>query len=141
MLYGGAQVRDYVLPLTGIVAAGAVTLCAALLRFAPQLIDVRQRGLLEYGALATAYVRAFDDKWLHRDGPPAEPLLGSAGVQSLADLTNTYEVITRMRPQPLSMRQALSILIITALPAAPPILLVAPFDELILRELRTLLHV
>ena len=141
ILYGGAQIADYVLPLTGIIAAGAVVLCAPLLRFAPRLIDVRQRGLLEYGALATTYVRAFDDKWLRQGATPTEPLLGSADVQSLADLTNSYEVITAMRPVPLSMRQALSILIITALPAAPLVLFVAPFDELILRGLRTLLHV
>ena len=118
-----------------------MVLCAPLLRFAPRLLDVRQRGLLEYGALATTYVRAFDDKWLRQAAPPTEPLLGSADVQSLADLTNSYEVISEMRLVPLSKRQALSILTITALPAVPLVFFVAPFDELILRGLRTLLQV
>jgi hypothetical protein len=138
--YAGARVQDYVLPLTGIVAAGALVVALPLLRFTVRLFDVRQRGLLEYGALATTYVRAFDDKWLRPGAAPAEPLLGSADVQSLADLASSFGVIKRMRALPLSPIQALAILILPALPAVPLVLFVAPFDELILRGLQTLLH-
>ena len=109
--------------------------------FVPTWYDDLGYSTAFYGALATTYVRAFDDKWLRQGATSAEPLLGSADIQSLADLTSSCEVIAQMRPVPLSMRQALAILIITALPAAPLVLFVAPFDELILRGLRTLLHV
>jgi hypothetical protein len=139
--YAGARVESYVLPLTGIVAAGALVVAVPLLRFTMRLMDVRQRGLLEYSALATTYARAFDDKWLRQAAPPTEPLLGSPDVQSLADLASSYEVITRMRPLPLSPVQVMAIVVFPALPAVPLLLFVAPFDELILRGLRTLLHV
>ena len=35
----------------------------------------------------------FDDKWLRGRAPADEPLIGSADIQSLADLGNSYEVV------------------------------------------------
>ena len=141
ILYAGARVQDYTLPLVGIVAGTSFVLIAPLLRFTWQLVEVRQRGLIDYGALASSYVRAFDAKWLRQYPPPAEPLLGSADIQSLADLSNSFEVITRMRYVPLSMTQFLILLAVTAAPAAPLVLFVIPFNDLILRGLHTLLMV
>ena len=141
ILYAGASVEQYTLPLVGIVAGITFALIAPLLRFTLHLLDVRQRGLLDYGALATRYVRAFDAKWVRPAHPPEEPLLGSADVQSLADLSNSFAVISRMRYLPMSMTQLLALVVATALPAAPLVLFVVPFSELILRGLRTLLLV
>jgi hypothetical protein len=141
ILYAGAKVQDYTLTLVGIVAGTSFVLIAPLLRFTWRLIDVRQRGLIDYGALATRYVRAFDAKWLRQYPPPDEPLLGSADIQSLADLSNSFEVITRMRYVPLSMTQFLILVAVTAAPAAPLVLFVIPFNDLILRGLHTLLLV
>ena len=46
----------------------------------------------DYGKLGQRYAREFDRKWM-RDGAPDEPLLGSADIQSLADLRNGFLVI------------------------------------------------
>ena len=51
------------------------------------------RGLREYGTLAQRYVREFDDKWLRGGAPADEPLVGTADIQSLADLGNSFEVV------------------------------------------------
>jgi hypothetical protein len=141
ILYAGARVQDSTITLVGMVAAITFVLIAPLLRFSFRLIQVRQRGLIDYGALSTRYVRAFDAKWIRQDPPPEEPLLGSADVQSLADLSNSFEVIGRMRFLPMSLNQFLVIVLLTALPLAPLVLFVVPFDELIMRGLRTLLLV
>jgi len=71
-----------------------------LLVFTPKLIRVRRRGLIEYGALAAEYTREFDRKWVHRSVPPSEPLVGSADIQSLADLANSYEIVQGMHVVP-----------------------------------------
>jgi hypothetical protein len=65
------------------VIGNTVILVAPLLLFTPRLLAAKHRGLREYGRLAAAYTRAFDVKWLRTESGPAEPLLGSADVQSL----------------------------------------------------------
>ena len=35
----------------------------------------------------------FDRKWLYGGAPPDEPLVGSADIQSLADLGNSFEIV------------------------------------------------
>jgi hypothetical protein len=46
--------------------------------------------------LAARYVREFETKWLDQ-APRDEPLLGTADIQSLADLANATSVVKGMR--------------------------------------------
>jgi hypothetical protein len=108
---------------------------APLLMFVPRLIRVRQVGLIEYGTLAAGYVHAFDDKWIKHKTQPREPLLGSADVQSLADLANSFDVIRRMRIVPIALFQVLVLAMAAAVPALPLALFILPFNELILKVL------
>ena len=71
-----------------------------LIVFGGQLSRTRRAGLSEYGVLAQHYVRDFDAKWIRGNRDPAEPLVGSADVQSLADLANSFDVIRTMRLVP-----------------------------------------
>ena len=68
-----------------------VMVLGPLLVFAGQLARAKQSGLRDYGTLAERYVREFDAKWLRGDAPPDEPLVGSADIQSLADLGNSFD--------------------------------------------------
>ncbi len=97
LLYGGALIRSVVLPLAVTIIGITSALVAPLLLFTPRLIATRYRGLLHYGVLASSYTRAFESKWLKNEAPPTEGLLGSADVQSLADLSNSFQVIQSMR--------------------------------------------
>jgi hypothetical protein len=72
-----------------------------LLVFAPQLIEAKWRGLREYGTLAGSYVREFDAKWLRRPPPAQASFVGSADIQSLADLGSSYDVVRTMRFVPI----------------------------------------
>ncbi len=109
-------------------------LCAVLgplLVFAPQLAAARRKGLREYGTLAECYVREFDAKWL-RGGPPTdEPLVGSADIQSLADLANSYEVVRTMSFAPFSKGVILQLAAVTLAPVAPLLLTMMPLDQLL----------
>jgi len=108
-------------------------LCAVLgplLLFAPQLEETKRKGLLEYGTLAETYVREFDAKWL-RGGPPTnEQLVGSADIQSLADLANSYEVVRTMRWTPFGVGAILQLAAATLAPVAPLLLTMMPLEEL-----------
>lgn len=69
-----------------------IILLAPLLVFSPKLLMTKRRGLLEYSALANEYTQSFDRKWIRKENPEGELLLGSADIQSLADLGNSFEL-------------------------------------------------
>ena len=76
--YAGAEVRELLLRLGLAIVASTFVLIAPLLVFTPRLLAAKQRGLLDYGDLATTYTRAFDAKWLRGANPSGDPLLGTA---------------------------------------------------------------
>ena len=138
--YAGADARDLLLRVLIAVIASTFVLVAPLLVFIPRLLAAKQRGLLEYGELATTYTRAFDAKWLRGANPSNDPLLGTADLQSLADLGNSYDVIRQMKVVPISRSQVLFLAVCAALPALPLVNYLMPFDELMIRGVQTLLH-
>ena len=86
ILFGGVPLTSFAISITTTVVGSTLTLIAPLTFFAPKLIDVKQRALLEYGTLAAHYTRAFAAKWLRTDPPPDEPILGTPDLQSLTIL-------------------------------------------------------
>jgi hypothetical protein len=109
-------------------------LCAVLgplLVFAPQLAQAKRKGLREYGTLAERYVREFDAKWLRGGAPADEPLVGSADIQSLADLANSYEVVRTMRIAPITRDAIVRLAAATLVPIVPLLLTMMPLEELL----------
>jgi hypothetical protein len=70
-----------------------------LLFFAPQLSAAKHEGLLAFGGLAERYVRGFEAKWLPGDAAGDEALLGSADIQSQADLARDRPAACGCRPR------------------------------------------
>ena len=104
-----------------------------LLLFAPQLAEARRRGNREYGALAERYVREFDKKWLRGGASPGEQLVGSGDIQSLADLSNSFEVVLGMRVAPITKQALVQLVAATLAPVVPLALTMMPLEELLKR--------
>jgi hypothetical protein len=102
-----------------------------LLLFSPQLSRAKRQGILDYGTLAERYVREFDGKWLRRDGESGEPLMGSADIQSLADMGNSYTVVRTMRVAPITRDAVLELSAAVLVPLAPLLLTVMPIEQLL----------
>ena len=102
-----------------------------LLVFSPQLARAKRTGNREYGILAQRYVREFDVKWLRGGAPADEPLIGSADIQSLADLGNSLEVVRSMRIAPVTKEAVLQLVAATIAPIAPLALTMMPLEELL----------
>jgi hypothetical protein len=83
-------------------------------------------------------VREFDDKWLRGGAPADEPLVGSADIQSLADLGNSFEVLKGMRAAPFDMRTVLQLAVVTLLPVLPLTLTMISLEELLQRLLKVI---
>lgn len=137
----GLIARDIVydkLPLTYFAPAIAVYIVIALLVivgplcvFTSKLLSTKRRAIYDYGALATEYTRAFDKKWIRRENPGGESLLGSGDIQSLADLGNSYSFITRTNPLPVKLRSLVNLVLMTLLPLTPLLLTIMPLKDLL----------
>jgi hypothetical protein len=141
MMYGGAALNAFALPALGLVLLNLALVVGPLLFFGPRLLAVKRRGLREYGVVATAYVRAFDAKWLRGGAPPEEAFLGSGDIQSLNDLAGGFDVIRRMRVVPFGPALVLILIAATLLPMAPLLFLAFPLEELLVRAVKLILGV
>src|SRR5262245_52184279 len=141
IMFGGATAREFVVAAAAIVVGTALALIAPLLFFSSRLFEVKQRGLLDYGALGMNYARQFDAKWIRGAAPRDEPLLGTADLQSLADLGNSFAVISSMRLVPIGRSQVLMLLASAAMPMLALGLFEVPLDQLIIGSFRMLVGV
>ncbi len=101
-----------------------------LLIFTLKLNNCRSKGLTDYGAVAARYVNEFERKWVGADGAREPDLLGSADLQSLADLSNSVSVVRNMRMAPISRRILMALAIPALLPMLPLVLFVFPIGTL-----------
>jgi hypothetical protein len=66
-------------------------------------------------------------------------VLGSADIQSLADLAAGYDVIARMRVVPFGVRAVIGLTVAAITPMIPVALLGVPLDQLLAKLAGTLL--
>lgn len=138
IFYAGQDLMAFKVGIAGVVAFLVVVMLSPLTVFGPQLWSAKRRGLGEFGRLAGRYVREFEEKWIHGNAPggapkdeaPQETLLGSADIQSLADLGNSYAVVQEMRFVPFGMKDAVRLAAATAAPLLPLTLTIFSLEEL-----------
>jgi hypothetical protein len=111
----------------------AVLFIGPLLLFTRKLWVCRSTGLSEYMAMASRYVHAFDCKWVRDEKASGESQLGTSDLQSLADLTNSVNVVRGMRWIPAGRGLAVALAASVILPLVPLLLMKYPFDELAAR--------
>jgi hypothetical protein len=135
IFYAGATLPEFRVELIGLVAFMVFAILGPMLVFAPKLEAAKRTGLREYGILAQRYVRDFDHKWLRGGAPADEQLIGSADVQSLADMGGSFEVVKEMKLAPFTLRTVLQLGIVTLLPVAPLLLTMISLEELLTKLL------
>lgn len=133
IFFTGATLAQYKIELLAVLAINLLLVVGPLLVFMPVLSLARRTGTREYGMFAQHYVRDFDQKWLRGPAPPGEPALGSADIQSLAELGNSYEVVKGIKLVPVSRGILLYLVVMTLLPIAPLLLTMISVDELLER--------
>jgi hypothetical protein len=139
IFFHGAKLPDFKLEMIGAVAMLLLLVLGPLLLFVPHLAATRRVGMREYGVLAQRYVREFDAKWLRGGAAPDEPLVGSADIQSLADLGNSFEIVEGMRTVPFTRNAVLRLAVITLLPVAPLVLTMVPLEVILDRLLKAVI--
>jgi hypothetical protein len=131
IFYLGAALPEFKIEIAVLVVFLMCVVLGPLLVFAPQLAQAKRTGNREYGTLAERYVREFDAKWLRGGAAPDEPLVGSADIQSLADLANSFEVVRAMQIAPITRDAVLRLVAATLVPIVPLALTMMSLEELV----------
>jgi hypothetical protein len=128
----GGMTFDAIYPgVAFVLLMDAVLFLGPLFIFFRKLWNCKVKGLSDYNALAERYVNAFDRKWIGADPAPAESLLGTADIQSLADLSNSVGIVRDMRLVPISSSILMYLAVAALLPLLPLVLFKYPLADLL----------
>ncbi|HMD20744.1 MAG TPA: hypothetical protein VKH40_10505 [Alloacidobacterium sp.] len=131
VLYAGIPLKNFAPSIIAYVIVSLVIVLGPLIVFTGTLLETKRKGLHQYGTLATTYTGSFQKKWIEHHSPETEPLLGTADIQSLADLGNSYSFVEKMKPLPLEFRTVIHLVLAGLLPLTPLLLTVmSPKDIL-----------
>jgi len=131
IVYDKIPLQTFVPAFGAYVVAILIIFAGPLVVFSGLLRRVKRYGLHQYGTLATAYTSSFHKKWVEGENPDQEALLGSADIQSLADLGNSFSVVEKMKPIPIDPLDLLHLIVASILPMTPLLLTVMPLKELL----------
>jgi len=127
----GAELTQFKIEIAVVLIFLMCVVLGPLLFFMPQLAQAKRTGSREYGVLAERYVREFDAKWVRGGAPPEEALVGSADIQSLADMGNSFQVVREMRIVPIKRDDVVRLVVATLLPMVPLALTMMSLEELL----------
>jgi hypothetical protein len=128
----GRMTFDAIYPgVAFVLLADAVLFVSPLYIFSLKLWRCKVKGMSDYSAFAERYVSEFDRKWLGADPGPGEPLLGTADIQSLADLSNSVSIVRDMRLVPISPSMLMYLAGAALVPLLPLVLFKYPIGDLL----------
>jgi hypothetical protein len=130
VLFDGARLQSFQATYATLIVIALVIFSGPLFVFVPTLVALKQRGLRDYDVLAAQYTQEFERRWFQRP-EPRDDLLGTADVQSLADLGNSYELIRKMRVVPIQLSDFVAMAIPGMLPALPLAATVMPVRDIV----------
>jgi hypothetical protein len=138
ILYAGAGLLDFKVELVGMLALLLGMVFGPMFAFTTRMQEVKHRALEEYGRLGQRYAGEFRRKWFHGGVPADEPLLGSADIQSLADLRSGFLVVKDMHWTPFDLTDLATVAACALVPLVPLLLTRYSLEEIIDRLLKTI---
>ena len=138
VLHDGMKLPHYRMEIAGMAVFLFLLALGPLFVFTPKLIDRGKTASLSYGSLASDYVNKFERKWILGQHPDDEPLIGTADIQSLADLSNSFGIVQHIVPVPFGKETMFYLVSLIALPLLPLLLTMFSVQELVERLLKVL---
>ncbi len=128
IVFEGAPIKAFGPVLASIAALSMAVTFAPTCLFTPCMQRARHQAVRDYSELALAYSRLFHAKWI--DLHETRDLLGTADIQSMADLANVIDRVFGMMVVPFTRRQVFIVLVAALLPVVPLVLATVPHEEL-----------
>jgi hypothetical protein len=130
IIYEGKSLASFKYEIAGVVIIVLLVFLTPLLAFSLKLLRAKRLALYDYGALANEYTSDFHNKWIG-GARGSEALLGTADIQALADMGNSYQVVREMKLSLINKDIILTFVVATLLPFLPLVLIVYPVNDLI----------
>ena len=130
ILHVGTSLMAFKVEIAVVVVFVQCLVFVPLLLFAPQLAQAKRNGSRVRHARRAIRARVRCEMAARRR-PPTEALIGSADIQSLADLGNSFEVVRTMRAALVTRDAIVQLGIATLIPLAPLLLTIMPLEELV----------
>ena len=130
IFYAGQALADSRYEIAIVVAFLLLLVLGPLIVFAPQVARAKREAARVFGRLSQRYVREFEATWLPDGSPATASPLGTGDIQSLADLSNSFETLRATRVVPITRDSVLGLAIATLAPVAPLLVTVIPAEEL-----------
>jgi hypothetical protein len=138
IFHAGQELMAFKVQVAGFVIFFIIVVFSPLTVFTGHLAGAKRQALGNFGRLASGYARKFEDKWFQGDASASDELLGSADIQSLADLGNSYSVVTEMRLVPFGWRDVTRLIAVIIAPLLPLTLTIFSLDELVSQLVKVL---
>jgi hypothetical protein len=122
VLYQGQNLLSFEMQVVGLIVFFVLFILGPLVMFTPQLDRAKRTGGADYGLLASQYVFGFEKKWIRSGTPKTGELLGTADIQSLADLGNSFSIVGGTRLVPFSLDDVTFLVVAAVLPLLPLVL-------------------
>lgn len=136
--YQGATLSSMKFPMIAYGVLATLLLIAPLLVVVPVLRKIKRKALLEYGALVTIHNQLFETKWIRKEYPQDEVILGNPDPSSLVDLGSSFTVVRQMGFAPIDKPTLVVLAVAAGLPMGLLVLFVTPSDALIRAVLKML---
>jgi hypothetical protein len=133
ILHHGETLDSLKYHVAAFVVAAILILHAPMLLFSRTLTRCRFQGLREFGALVWRHDREFDQKWIRGSSRPAESILGSPDIRSMAGIATCYEHINDMRLIPFDTKAFAVLAAAALLPMVPLVGTLVPVQEIFMK--------
>jgi hypothetical protein len=137
--HAGATLPEFRFEIAGFIGFLMLLVLAPLGFFGFHLAAARRLALREHGLFVSRYVDAFRQKWTCAPESPDGTFLGTADIQSLADIGTSYEVVRETKLLPFGKGLVFRLAILIALPLLPLTLTMIPLEELAQRLVKLVL--
>jgi hypothetical protein len=116
ILYHGAHVKDYYLPIAGLAIIALLVSILPLLTFAPVLGRARRLALKQYGGLLARQGRQIHAIHIEHDAKWGDDVLDPPGIGVSADAATLYEHVKSANTVPITRRTIIAALLPVAIP-------------------------
>jgi hypothetical protein len=139
VLFNGDDVHRFIPEMVMMILVLVAIVLLPMCQFVSNLVALQRRAISTYGALAAAYARDFDRKWILDWPVRGDALLGNADIQSLADMSGSYGIVRDMRSVPFERHALMQVVAAAVLPFLPLVLTVLSPVMLVKRLVAVLL--
>lgn len=140
IINAGATLPEFSTEIIAIIIFLLILPLAPMLFFILSLVNTKRIGTLEYGIVANRYVNDFRHKWINSDSHNNNvAILGTADIQSLSDLGNSFDISNQMRVTPFGQKTIIMLLAVVVIPLIPLILTMIPLEKIIYNAIAIIL--